>query len=122
MNNKVKKIFCLALVLILFLHANYVAFYYSLYTINVNALTEDYCEKVKPCCNAQCYLYKQMNEDNDVSKNKDQKSENRLILSEYVRNESELLPFLSDNNEYFSYKVIITTNDFYFEIEHPPQA
>jgi len=109
-------------VLILFLHANYVAFYYSLYTINVNALTEDYCEKVNPCCNAHCYLDKQVNEDNDVRKNKDQKSENKLILSEYVINEFTLLPFLSENNKYFSYETTITANDFYFEIEHPPQS
>jgi len=107
--------------MILFLHANYVAFYYSLYTVNVNDLTENNCEKIKACCNAKCYLDKKMNDENNSGNNKDQKSENKLILSEYVINEFTLLPFLTDKSKYFSYETTITANDFYFEIEHPPQ-
>lgn len=108
--------------MILFLHANYVAFYFSLYTVNVSSLTETYCEKVKPCCNAHCYLDKKMNEDNDVSKNKDQRSESKLVIGEYVVNESGSLSFLLNKNKYFIYSAVISANNFYFEIEHPPQS
>lgn len=106
----------------MFLQANYVALYYSLYSINVKSLTEDYCEKLKPCCNAKCYLDKQVNEDSDVSKNKNLKTENKLVISEYVVQKSLLLPFLSDKKKYFTYKTSIVLSDFYPEIEYPPQS
>ncbi len=76
------KILCLLIVSLLFLHTNYVLFYYSLYEINVTSLTVSCCEKIIVNCNAHCYLDKKI--DGKDSESNGTAVEIKLKISEYI--------------------------------------
>lgn len=121
MNKSFKKIFCFGLAAIIFLHANYLAFYYSLYLVNVHNLTENFCEKKSPCCNAHCYLDKKMNEESNGTAKKDQSREKNLELSEFYIPISTIISQEQNNKIKFQPDNLFSLKDFYPEIEHPPQ-
>ena len=72
MLNRISKIFHYFLIGIILvslgLHANYQVFYFVLYKVNGEDLTQSYCEKTRPDCNACCYLDKQF----DLAENENQ--------------------------------------------------
>ncbi len=81
----IKKILSVFVILLLFLHTNYLAVYYSLYKINNKELTASCCEKKVDNCNARCYLDKKMNDENRKSAN-GTSAEFKLKITEYVVN------------------------------------
>jgi hypothetical protein len=106
--------------MILFLHTNYLAVYYSLYTLNTENLTKSCCEKKVENCNAHCYLEKKMN-DEDSKNNNGTTSDIKLKLTEYVT--TEFSPALTSNqtNTFYSDKYLIPVKDISSDIDHPPQ-
>lgn len=115
-----KKILCLSLVMILFLHTNYLAVYYSLYTLNTENLTKSCCEKKVANCNAHCYLEKKMN-DEDNKNNNGTTADIKLKLTEFVVTDHS--PFLNSNQTdlFYSDNYLIPFKDICTDIEHPPQ-
>jgi len=117
----IKKIFCSGLVLVLFLHTNYLAVYYSLYKINTEELTASCCEKKVDNCNAHCYLDKKMNEENDKGKTSGA-PELKLKLTEYIVSEFAYKMVPEKIIDYQLYKIFMPQMDYYSRIEHPPQV
>lgn len=115
-----KKIFSLSLVLILLLHINYVGFYYSLYSINTEGLTESCCKKIVENCNAHCFLDEKV----DEGSKEDQKStsvETKLKISEFeVEYIDQIFP-RENLNQYVIINPGEETSDFVHTIDHPPQ-
>lgn len=103
------------------LHTNYLAFYYALYTINIDKLSEDYCEKKRPCCQAKCYLSNKMGEEKS-SNHKGQVTEIKIKLSEFQVTEFTCYPTQkkSPQQHYLFYNFY--TNEFFESIDHPPKS
>lgn len=122
MKKAFKTFICISLAGILLIHANYLMFYYVLYSINTASLTENFCEKKKSCCNAHCYLDKKLNEQNDEKSSKQQTAEIKIKISEYeLREDTEILfPVKSEN--YHTFKPFLPATIFRNSIDHPPQS
>ena len=106
--------------MILLLHINYLAVYYSLYKINTEQLIAICCEKKVANCNAHCYLDKKMN-------NEDHKHDNattsdiKLKLSEYFVIYHLPVPNSNQTDIFYSDNCLIPFKDICTDIEHPPQ-
>ncbi len=118
----IKKIVCLTIASLLFLHTNYVLFYYSLYEINTTCLTESCCEKKVDNCNARCYLDKKINENNNDKDSKGTAAEMKLKISEFIIKEYQPVLFTEKNMGYILSNYILQEKDFYSRIEHPPKS
>mgnify|MGYP001400339087 CR=1 FL=1 len=106
--------------MILLLHINYLAVYYSLYEINTEQLIAICCEKKVANCNAHCYLDKKMN-DEDNKNNNGTSSDIKLKLTEYVVTENSPELISSRTDLFYSDNYLIPNKDIFSEIEHPPQ-
>ncbi len=106
--------------MILFLHTNYLAVYYSLYEINTEALTASCCEKKVENCNAHCYLDKKMN-DEDNKSNNGTTSDIKLKLTEYVVTDHSPVLNSGQTDLFYTVNYLIPFKDISSEIEHPPQ-
>lgn len=115
-----KNILCLCLVLILFLHTNYLAVYYSLYEINTEELTASCCEKIVVNCNAHCYLDKKMNEEDNKNTN-GTVSDIKLKLTEYVTTEYSPSLTSDKSNIFYTDNYLFPAKDICSDIDHPPQ-
>jgi hypothetical protein len=106
--------------MILFLHTNYLAVYYSLYEINTEDLIASCCEKKVDNCNAHCYLDKKMNEE-DNKNNTGTASVLKLKITEYVT--TEYFPSLTSgqSNIFYPDIYLIPIKDICSNIDHPPQ-
>jgi len=115
-----KKILSLALILVLFLHTNYLAVYYSLYELNTEELTASCCEKIVVNCNAHCYLDKKMN-DQENRNSKGISSDIKLKITEYIV--SEYLPEQTSDKsiKFYSYLNHFNLKEPVSDIDHPPQ-
>ncbi len=116
-----KKILSLLLILVLSLHTNYLALYYSLYELNTEALTASCCEKKEVNCNAHCYLDKKMN-DQESKNSKGISSDIKLKITEYIV--SDYLPELTPDKliKFYSYLNHFNLNETISDIDHPPQS
>lgn len=106
--------------MILFLHTNYLAVYYSLYEINTEDLIASCCEKKVDNCNAHCYLDKKMNEE-DNKNNNGTASVLKLKITEYVTSEYSLALASGQSNIFYPDNLLIPVNQFCSDIDHPPQ-
>lgn len=116
----IKKILCLGLILILFLHTNYLAVYYTLFAINNAELTESCCKKIVINCNAHCYLDQKMNEQDDKN-NKGTSAEIKLKITDYLLTDYLENLYPGNLNEIYSIDKFKQVQDFYSDIDHPPQ-
>ncbi len=112
---------CIAIVSLLLLHTNYLAFYYALYTININQLSENYCEKKKPCCVAKCFLSNKMGEANSNS-HKGEVIEIKIKLSEFRITDPAISSHQKDLIQQYFYPYNFYKLDYIVEIDHPPQS
>jgi len=106
--------------MILFLHTNYLAVYYSLYEINTEDLIASCCEKKVDNCNAHCYLDKKMNEE-DNKNNNSTASVLKLKITEYVTSEYSPALASGQSNIFYPDNFLIPVNQFCSDIDHPPQ-
>lgn len=122
MQDTIRKIFCLILTCFLLVHVNYIALYYGLYLVNVTSLTENYCEKKKECCNAQCYLEKKMNEETNTENQNTQATEIKLKITEFEI--TSFIPLLNSSNDikFFNLHFFIPSDNYRHDIDHPPRS
>lgn len=116
-----KKIFCIFLILILFLHVNYLAVYYSLYIFNVKKLTESCCEKKVKDCNAKCFVQKKMNEDNGKN-NKNESPEMKLKISEFSISSADIILVNTGKNKYIISDINNLLPEHISDTEYPPKS
>ena len=106
--------------LILFLHTNYLAVYYSLYEFNTEDLIASCCEKKVDNCNAHCYLDKKMNEEDNKNTN-GTSSDIKLKLTEYVTTEYSPSLTSDQSNIFYTENYLFPAKDICSDIDHPPQ-
>jgi len=118
------KVIALNILLILGLQTNYHVFYYMLFTLNREALTEAVCEKKTETCKACCYLNKQVQEEAEKSDSfppqKDKKNEIKIMEYLTHQNKDNKGPFVSDLEYLLS--SISYTNQFSSGIFRPPRS
>jgi len=108
------------MIFILFLHVNYLTFYYTLYLINVKSLTASCCEKKVVNCNAHCYLNKKFNDENNKS-NDGLLIEMKIKLVGFEFSDFILNKPVNNNLKYFDFYNSNKLKKYFPEIEHPPQ-
>ncbi|MBE2228574.1 MAG: hypothetical protein IAE93_14555 [Ignavibacteria bacterium] len=118
------KVIALNILLILGLQTNYHVFYYMLFTLNREALTEAVCEKKTETCKACCYLNKQVQEEAEKSDSfppqKDKKNEIKIMEYLTHQNKDNKGPIVSDLEYLLS--SISYTNQFSSGIFRPPRS
>ena len=122
MKKAFKTFVCISLAGILLIHANYLMFYYALYSINTASLTENFCEKKKSCCNAHCYLDKIISEQDGERNSKQQTSEIKIKISEYDVQEDTKILFSPESKKYLSFIQVLPDTIFLNYIDHPPKT
>ena len=119
------KVTVLNILLILGLQTNYHVFYYILFTLNREALTEAVCEKKTETCKACCYLNKQVQEESDRSDplppQKDKKN-NEIKLMEYITHQNKDNIGVSASEVKYILNSISFTNNFSSGIFRPPRS
>jgi len=119
------KVTVLNILLILGLQTNYHVFYYILFTLNREALTEAVCEKKTETCKACCYLNKQVQEDADRSDplppQKDKKN-NEIKLMEYITHQNKDNIGVTASEMKYILNSISFTNNFSSGIFRPPRS
>ncbi len=119
------KVTALNILLILGLQTNYHVFYYILFTLNQEALTEAVCEKKTETCKACCYLNKQVQEESDRSDplppQKDKKN-NEIKLMEYITHQNKDIIGVTASEVEYILNPISFTNNFSSGIFRPPRS
>lgn len=122
MKKAFKTFICISLAGILLIHANYLMFYYVLYSINTASLTENFCEKKKSCCNAHCYLNKIISEQDEEKNSKQQTSEIKIKISEYELKEDMKNMIPSEVGKFINPENFLPVRNYSSKIYHPPKA
>ena len=112
------------ILLILGLQTNYHVFYYMLFTLNREALTEAVCEKKTETCKACCYLNKQVQDETEKSDplppQKDKKNEIKIMEYLTHMNKDNKGPFVTELK--YSLSSTSYTNQFSSGIFRPPRS
>lgn len=122
MKKAFKTFICISLAGILLIHANYLIFYYVLYSINTASLTENFCEKKKSCCNAHCYLDKIISEQDGDKNSKQQTAEIKIKISEYDLRENTEIRFPEKIGKFNNFIVFLPAQKYPGKIYHPPRT
>ena len=122
MKKAFKTFICISLAGILLIHANYLVFYYVLYSINTASLTENFCEKKKSCCNAHCYLDKIISEQDEEKNSKQQTSEIKIKITEYELKEDMKIMVPSEVGKFINPENFLPVRNYPSKIYHPPKA
>jgi hypothetical protein len=120
--NALKKILSVLIIIVLFLHTNYLVVYYSLYEINTEELTASCCEKIVVNCNAHCYLDKKINaEDNTTGNENGTAADSKLKITEYVVTDDTPVIISIKQKKSYSINYHLKLQEFITDIDHPPQ-
>ncbi|MBK7445032.1 MAG: hypothetical protein IPJ45_03230 [Ignavibacteria bacterium] len=122
MKKAFKTFICISLAGILLIHANYLVFYYVLYSINTASLTENFCEKKKSCCNAHCYLDKIISEQDEEKNSKQQTLEIKIKITEYELKEDMKIMVPSEVGKFINPENFLPVRNYPSKIYHPPKA
>lgn len=122
MKKAFKTFICISLAGILLIHANYLMFYYVLYSINTASLTENFCEKKKSCCNAHCYLDKIISEQDEEKNSKQQTLEIKIKITEYELKEDMKIMVPSEVGKFINPENFLPVRNYSSKIYHPPKA
>ncbi|MBK7252639.1 MAG: hypothetical protein IPI04_01670 [Ignavibacteria bacterium] len=122
MKKAFKTFICISLAGILLIHANYLVFYYVLYSINTASLTENFCEKKKSCCNAHCYLDKIISEQDEEKNSKQQTLEIKIKIIEYELKEDMKIMVPSEVGKFINPENFLPVRNYSSKIYHPPKA
>lgn len=122
MKKAFKTFICISLAGILLIHANYLMFYYVLYSINTASLTENFCEKKKSCCNAHCYLDKIISEQDEEKNSKQQTLEIKIKIIEYELKEDMKIMVPSEVGKFINPENFLPVRNYSSKIYHPPKA
>lgn len=109
------------MIFILFLNVNYLAVYYTLYSINKKSLTESCCVKIVENCYAQCYLDSKMSEESGKS-SKSVTVEMKLKLSEFQISEIFKNLNVHSNQKYYNKNSFANIKPDLPAIDHPPKS
>ncbi|MBS1518640.1 MAG: hypothetical protein JSS91_11190 [Bacteroidetes bacterium] len=114
----------LFVVLTLFVHVNFIGFYYSLYFLNKKDLSETVCEKKNSCCNAKCYLNKKIyEEDNDSpsQSNSNSVKEQKLKISEFILKAKSVDLLSGIESNFITPEFTNISDGFRKQLELPPR-
>ncbi len=108
------------------LNTNFQLFYFVLFFMNQEQLTEEVCEAVKPKCNACCYLEKKMEADPESSpaapQSGNQRKAGELKVQEYIVHANPALPPAAILNNRYEDLSTNHCSSFISEIFHPPEC
>jgi len=118
------KVTVFIVLLILGLQTNYQVFYYLLFSMNREALTEAVCEKKAVTCKACCYLNKQIQKETEKSDSlpakKDKKNEIKIM--EYLTHQNKDNTDVTASVVNYIHNSISYTSSFSSGIFHPPRS
>lgn len=123
MRKSVKNTLVLLLLFLLGIQTNHLIIYYTLFSINRDALAMEVCEQKTDDCNACCYLSKKMAEDTDkadpIEKNASQRN---VKISEYTLLLIELADIEQSDNNFFNLHSGNILTGYLTTLKHPPKS
>ena len=131
MNSRILKIIkrslIFAVLLTLGVQVNYQLFYYLLFKLNVEELSQSMCEQKVTDCNACCYLNKQFDsaeedhKSSETGRNRNLKADNEQVQKFIVLYSSEK-EFSENRKDYYISKIFLPSLLLSQKIFHPPEV